>query len=426
MEIVVVGVNHKTAPLEVREKLALGRSQLSEALTTLCQYVPQGAILSTCNRAELYSAVEHPATAGKRIRSFLCEYNGLPPDDISGCLYTHSGPDAVRHLFRVASGLDSMILGEYQILGQVRSALEEAEAAGTARFPFSNLFRHALRVGRLVRGETAISRSAVSISTTAVALAKRIFGDIGRCRVLVISMGEAGKLTAKTLRDSGVAEIVVTSRTFERATDMAAKLGGRAVPLHHISEAVANCDIVISASGSPHYVLEPPLIGEAMGSRGERPLFLIDIAVPRDIDPAVKNIGNVYLYDIDDLQTVSDASLHEREGEVEKVEAIVEEEVAKFLSWWASLGVVPTIAALRQKAEAIRQAEIQKTLGHLRGVSDEDSARIDAMTRAIVRKMLHKPTVFLKGHRNGSEYAEALRQLFDLDDDFSSGKNAKV
>lgn len=423
MEVVVVGVNHKTAPLEVREKLALGREQLDEALASLRQYVPQGAILSTCNRAEVYAGVDRPTTGSKHVQRFLYEYNRLTPEEISHCVYTYSGTDAVRHLFRVAAGIDSMILGESQILGQVRSASEQAEAAGALRFPLSNLFRHALRVGRMVRGETAISRNAVSVSAAAVVLAKKIFGDISQCKVLVISMGEAGKLTAKTLRDSGVAEILVTSRTYDRAVAMAEKLGGRAIPLHHMAAALAACDIVISASGSPHFVLEPPLVREAMSSRAERPLFLIDIAVPRDIDPDVKVISNVYLYDIDDLQTVSDNNLREREREVSKVEAIIDEEVAKFSLWWQSLKVVPTIAALRHQADAVRQAEVQKTLSRLRGLSEVDAARIDAMTKAIVRKMLHKPTVFLKGHKNGSEYANALRQLFDLDGDSLSAED---
>ncbi|MBI2910016.1 MAG: glutamyl-tRNA reductase [Chloroflexi bacterium] len=413
MEIVVAGVNHKTASLAVREKLALGRDQLTEALSALCQYVPQGAILSTCNRAEVYAAADHHTLGVKNVRRFIFEYYRISPLEVADCLYTYSGEDAVRHLFRVASGIDSMILGESQILGQVRGALEEAEAAGALPFPLSNLFRHALRVGRTARGETAISRNSVSVSATAVALAKQIFGDITQCKVLVISMGEAGKLTAKTLKDSGVAEIVVTSRTFDRAAAMAEKLGGRAIALHHMGEALAECDIVISASGSPHFVLEPPLVREAMSGR-ERPLFLIDIAVPRDVDPDVKSISNVYLYDIDDLQAVSDANLREREGEVEKVEAIIDEEVVKFSSWWRSLDVVPTITALRRRAEAIRQSELRKTLPRLRDLSPVEQASVDAMTKAIVRKLLHDPTIFLKKHRKGTEYAQALRQLFDL------------
>jgi glutamyl-tRNA reductase len=310
-----------------------------------------------------------------------------------------------------------MIVGEFEILGQVRHALEEAERAGTVQSPLLNLFRQALRVGRRAREETAISRNAASVSSAGVELARQFFGDLTRCKVLVISAGEAGKLTARALVKTGIAEMTVTSRTYERAVALASRLGGRAIPFHHLKQALSEADIVISCSGSPHFILEPPAIEEAMRSRPERPLFLIDIAVPRDIDPEVKKVSNVLLHDIDDLRMVSEANVREREKEVEKVTALIEAEVTKFMEWWDSLKVVPTITALVNKCESIRQRELAKFISRRSHLSEEDRNQMEILTRSIIKKILHDPILRLKKHGADGKYDQAVRELFKLDEE---------
>lgn len=416
MELIVVGVNHKSAPLEVREKLALGGSQLSEALLSLLDYVEQGLILSTCNRTEVYAVANH-FPIDVKIKSFLGAYFRLPQEAFLPYLYSYRGSEAVRHLFMVTSGIDSMLVGEFEILGQTRQALEGAEKAGAAQFPLLNLFHQALRVGRLAREETAISRNAASVSSAGVELAHQFFADLSCCKALVISAGEAAKLTAKALAKMGVAEMVITSRTYERALALAKSLGGRAIPFHHLEEALAAVDIVISCSGSPHIILEPPAVAEAMRLRPQRPLLLIDIAVPRDIDPEVKKIDNVRLYDIDDLKVVCQSNLREREKEVEKVTAIVDAEVAKFMEWWDSLEVAPTITALVKKYETLRQQELNKIFSKLSHLSGEDRDKVNALTRSFVNKMLHHPIVFLKKHSGEDNCHQLIREMFKLEGD---------
>lgn len=415
MELLIVGLNHKSAPLEVREKLALGSSQLSEALLSLLGYVEQGVILSTCNRTEVYFVANNPGDA--ETKRFLGDYFHLFSGDFASYLYSYQGRDVVRHLFNVASGVDSMIVGEFEILGQIGHALGEAEKAGAVRFPLINLFRQALRVGRRAREETAISRNAASVSSAGVELVCQFFNDLSRCKALIISAGDAAKLTAKTLVKMGVAEMIITSRTYDRALAMAGRLGGRAIPFHHLEEALAAADIVISCSGSPHIVLEPPAVTEAMRLRPQRPLLLIDIAVPRDIDPEVKKISNVFLYDIDDLKVISQANLQEREKEAEKVAAMVESEADKFMEWWDGLEVVPTIAALVKKYEALRQQELSKVLNRLSHLPEEDREKIDALTRSFVNKMIHHPIAFLKKHSGDDNCSRLIQEIFKLDGD---------
>jgi glutamyl-tRNA reductase len=270
-------------------------------------------------------------------------------------------------------------------------------------------------VGRRARSETAIGRYSVSVSSTAVRLARQTLGDLKGSTVLVVSAGEAGKLTARNLKETGVARLLVTSRTLERATELAADLGGQALPFDQLGRALAESDIVITSTGAPHFLIDQPAIEAALSSRNGRPLLLIDIAVPRDVDPAVRQFQNVHLYDIDDLQAVADASMRKREKEVEKVEALVEEEVSRFMEWYRSLDVIPIIAALREHAERVRRVELDKTLGRLPDLSPEERARVEAMTAAIVKKILHQPIARLKSEGgNGEQYVAALRDLFAL------------
>ena len=421
MQLLAVGLNHKTAPVEIRERVALPTGQLGEALNALLNYVPQGIILSTCNRTEVYTVVERDPVEGRQaVERFLSEYGHIALDQLAPYLYTYHGDDAARHLFRVASGLESMILGEYEVLGQVRTALEKAEASGLVHLPLLNLFRQAVRVGRKVRDETEISKNGLSVSSTAVELCRKCFGDLTECNVVVISAGEAAMLAAKALVKTGVGRISVTSRTYDKAAELAAGVGGEAVPFHHLGKALSTASIVISCSGSPHFILDSSSISEAMQTRPDRKLLLLDIAVPRDVNPAVKSIPNVLLYDIDDLKEVSECNRGYREAEVGKVAAIVEAETIDFAGWWEALEVRPTITALVAKAEKIRQAELARTLSKMPGLSAEDQQRLEAMSASLVKKLLHDPIRHLKNGGLHENHIQVLRELFELEKDTES------
>lgn len=413
--VLAVGISHKVAPVAVRERLAFTAAELPSALSHLRESIGAAVLLSTCNRTELYTAGADDSTSPETIIAQLAKCKGTEPP-VGVNFYLLREQEAVRHLYRVAAGVDSMVLGEAQILGQVREALGVAQRAGTVDPLLSRLFRTAISVGRRARSETGISRYAVSVSSTAVALARRVLGDLAGCTVLVVSAGESGKLAAKSLVGSGASRVLVTNRTYQRACELAARLEGEAVPFEGLPGALAMADIVISATGAEAFVLGVEEVGAAIAARNGRPLLLIDIAVPRDVDPRVRELAGVHLYDIDDLQGVSHANLRQRAREVHKVEAIVEEEVERFGAWWRSLEVVPTIVALRQRAEAIRREEVERTLRRLTHLSPRDQGRVEAMAMAIVNKLLHRPIARLKEREAGQRYTEAVRSLFDLDD----------
>lgn len=416
--IVAVGLNHKIAPVEVRERFAFSPDRIGAVLDGLAEFARERAIVSTCNRMEVYTVALRPKQAASEIRSYLhsLQCSNLPESEVVPYLYGLHDDQAARHLFSVAAGIDSMILGEPQILGQVRDGYELAAAHGSTGPILSAMFQRALAVGKRARTETAISRNAASVSHAAVELAKQIFGEISSRVVLVVGAGEMSELTAKNLVDNGVRRILVVNRTRERAEEMAARFGGRAMGWDLIGEALRLSDIVITSTGSPHAIFRPDMMGAAMRARKQRPLFFVDIAVPRDVDPAVGAMENVFLYDIDDLQSVVAANLKEREKEAVKVEAIIEEEARNFGSWLRSLEVVPTIVALRERLEQIRQAELARYGGRL-NLSDRDRNTVDALTQAIVNKILHTPTVRLKAEADNGErgiYVDAVRELFDL------------
>jgi glutamyl-tRNA reductase len=417
MQVLAVGLNEKTAPVEIREKVALGAEQLKQSLPLLFNYVPQGVILSTCNRTEVYILVDHDGTGRRGVENFLSELGGISATELSPYLYRLQEDKAVRHLFKVASGLESMVLGEFEVLGQVRHALEEAERTDKVGVPLLNLFRQAVWVGRHARNVTAISENAVSVSSAAVKLARKFFPEFSSRRVLVISAGEAGKLTVKTLFKNGISQMVIASRTYERAEALASVVNGRAIPFHQVGEALGTSDIVFSCSGSPHFILETPCVAEAMQTRQHRPLLLIDIAVPRDIVPEVRHIDNVFLYDIDDLEAVLESNRRKRKREVEKVMSIIEFEVSKFMDWWGTLETRPTITALVDKAERIRREQLTKTIKKMQGLSSEDQARIDAVTSSIVRKILHDPISCLKNGEQHGNYIQVVQELFNLKSD---------
>lgn len=414
--IIVVGVNHTTAPVEMREKMALSNEKMTEVMSRLNGYLGPNVVLSTCNRTEIYALGEDPLEDSQRLVRFLSDYHHLPKGEFTSRLYTYIHEEAIRHLFRVSCGLDSLVFGEEQILAQVRRALELAQSNGLLKSPLAHIFRHALRVGKRARTETGISHYAVSVSHACVELAQKVVGNLAQCTVLIISAGEMGKLTGRIVRDSGAGRILVANRTYERAAVVAQQLKAQAVPFTELAQALVAADMVVSATGAPSFILSPQMVAEAVKERGQRPLILIDIAVPRDIDPEVGQLEGVCLYNIDDLQAFSQASLEERKREGVSVEAIIDEEVAHALRWWNNLKVMPSIAALRHWGEAVRQVEMAKTLKKLPELTPEQQERLEALTRAIVNKMLHKPTVFLKDGDRGHRYLPLVRELFDLDD----------
>ncbi|MDP6498619.1 MAG: glutamyl-tRNA reductase [Dehalococcoidia bacterium] len=422
MEFLVVGLNHRTAPVEVRERLSLNKEQLPEALSAMNSHGASGVILSTCNRSEFYT-LELPEEAASaeagadRVKQFLVGRFGISLLDVDRYLYVYRGYDCIHHLFRVASSLDSMILGEEQIIGQVRDAYEAATTAGTAQGPLAQLFQQALRVGRRVRRETGISRNALSVSRACVEMAKSVLGDLSSSRVLVVGAGEAGELAAEVLSLSGVTDITVTNRTFQRAEELAASLSAQAITFDGMPKALRESDIVIGCTGSPGYVLEAGLIGDTMAVRPERPLLLIDIAVPRDIDPEAAQVQNVFLNDVDDLESASQASRDKKVEEAEWAEELATDEAQQFRQWCLDLEALPTVIELRDRADQIRSLELHKTVRKLNGKLDAEGLEsLDAMTRAIVNKLLHDPTMFLK-ERKGPEELQIARDIFHLSEE---------
>lgn len=420
MHLLIVGLSHKTAPVEVREKLSFPLAEQEEALSKLMSYshIAESVILSTCNRTEVCAVASEESKGRQEVVDFLCSYSGLTKRKLHPYLYFLSEKGAVHHLFRVASSLDSMVVGEAQILGQVKEAYEAALEFEATKSIFNRFFRQALSVGKRVRSETAIGESAVSISYAAVQLAKTVFEELAGRLVMIVGAGEMGELTVKHLIDLGVKSVLVTNRTYHRAVDLAKEFGGRAVAFENRFDEMSLVDIVISSTGAPHYIIKKEDLVEVMKRRRGRPIFLIDIAVPRDVDPEVGKVYNVFLYDIDDLEAVVEANKKEREKEAQRAEKIIEEEVGEFLDWLCTLEVVPTLKELRDWAEKVKDDELAKALSKLSSLSDKDKEVINALAHAIVNKLLHQPTVKLKEcalQKDGYTYIGALRRLFGLE-----------
>jgi len=415
--IVVVGVSHRTAPLEVREALAVPRERMAEVLARLRgeARLAEAMILSTCNRVEVYGrAVEGDPVDS--IAGFFASFHGKAPAELEPFLYRISGDAAVRHAFRVAASLDSMVLGEPQILGQVKDAYQLAEEAASLGGGLNALRNRSLAAAKRARTETAIGHNAVSVSYVAVELARKIFGSLRERNVLIVGAGKMSELAAKHLVRNGARATVLGGRTFLRAEELAAALGGRAVPFEGLRGELAKADIVISGTSASGLVIHREDVEAARQGR-QRPLFLIDIAVPRDIEAAVRKLDGVFLYDLDDLKSVAEANLRERQKEATAAEAIVEDEVLDFLSWEKTLDVTPLITALRHRAEAIRREELARARKRLGPLSPEQEAALEAATSAIVNKLLHAPTTQLKelaknGHPAGA--MEMVRKLLGL------------
>lgn len=414
MHVSLVGVNYSTAPIAIREQLAISTGELQDSLMQLRQHVPHGIILSTCNRTEVYAVGDHPTEQASI--NFLNAAMGVSFADLLPHIYLHKNETAFEHLFCVASGLDSMIVGEFEVLGQVGQALEAAEKVGMVNLPLGDLFRHAIQTGRRVREETGISKSALSVSSVAVDLATGIVGDLKNCRILVIGAGEAGRLVAKAARDRGASRLVVYNRSREKALALAAVLGTAVVASGSLAEELCASDIAISCTGAPHLVLRQQQVEKVMSTRPERPLVIVDIAVPRDVEPEVSQINNVFLHNIDDLTHISELNRKQREDESRKAMEIIKTEVSRFSGWWRTLGVRPVVSAMMSRAEDIRRTQLNKTFKKLRGLSDEERDSLEAMTKSIVTKILKDPMSRLKEiTSDSSDYVEMVRELFRLD-----------
>lgn len=425
-EIILIGVNHKTAPVELRECLAFSLEQTQDALETIKMqtFVKEALIFSTCNRMEILF-VPRDNTSTTSMIKFISEYKLIPVDEFKESLYIHRGDDAVKHLFRVASSLDSMIVGEPQILGQVKKAYRNTVLNKTSGAILNRLMHKAFSIAKRVRKETGIGDNAVSISYAAVELANKIFRDLDKRSVMLIGAGEMAELAVEHLISNGVKQIIVANRTFENAVSLAQGFKGQAIKFEEMETFLCDVDIIISSTGATEYVLTKDQVKGAMGQRKNRPLFCIDIAVPRNLDPAINKINNAYLYDIDDLQNLVNDNLEERSREALKGERLVEEAVIKFRWWLNSLAVVPTIKDIKQKLEKIADAEAEKTIAKLGSLSSEEAEAVKRMARAVTRKAMHDPILFLKNmgnHRDDSHYLSAARHLFNLNTSFEDSK----
>ena len=419
--IILIGLNHKTAPVEIRECIAFSEEETARALTQLRNQPAIGEVLllSTCNRVEVLMVSDHKEQAIDVAKTFLATHNDVTVDTFEEALYIHEGDKAVQHLFRVAASLDSMIVGEPQILGQIKSAYHTAVENNTSGVILNRLLHRTFFVAKRIRSETGIGDHAVSISYAAIELGRKIFGSLENKKVLLIGAGEMAELAVEHLIRHRCDQIWVANRTFARGVELAQRFNGQAIRFEEIIEYLKQADIVISSTGSADYVLKRAHLKGITRSRRNRPLFFIDIAVPRDIEPDINRLTNTYLYDIDDLQGIVDGNVENRQKEAIKGERIVDEAVIRFGQWLDELEIVPTIKALRTKLNLIADTELRKTLLN-RSITDEEIEAVRRMTQAIINKILHDPTDVLK--RNGcrgatSEYLDVTRKLFRLDED---------
>lgn len=421
MHLTLIGLSHHTAPIDIRDQVALTEALQEQALSLVKSSgrMLETVLLSTCNRSEVYAATGDEISDPQPVEEWFHEICGLSPGTLSPYLYRRTDDEVIRHLFRVVSSLDSMVIGEQQILGQVKDAYLRSLGEQATGVVLNRLFEKALAVGKQVRETTDIGVGAVSVSSVSVELARKIFKDLRQHSAMLIGAGETGELTAQYLVDQGIKRLIVANRTYERAAEVAHRFDGIAVSLDDGLQMISDVDIVISSTGAPHAILDRDRMTEIMHSRRNKPIFLIDIAVPRDIDPQVRNVYNAFLYDIDDLQSVVDDNAERRNTEAEKVESIVENEVNQFLQWYQSLAVTPTITQLRRHADTIRTQEMERALAQLDHLSDSDRKTIDMMSRAMMNKLLHDPSTRLKDTTKsdqGHYHLHALRHLFGLDE----------
>jgi glutamyl-tRNA reductase len=419
-ELLALGVSHKTAPLDLRERLSLTEGRAVGALHELtgADGIHEAAAISTCNRTELYLVVSDPVEAESTALGVLTRKAEIRPTELLGHLYSLRSGEAARHLFEVTAGLDSMIVGEAEIQGQVKRAYELALVEGATGPILNRLFRGALAAGGRVREETAVGEKGVSIPSVAVELARRTLGDLADRRVLIVGAGETAELVAKALVAKGVATVFVANRRYDRAIGLAQRFDGAAVRFEELPEQLTAADIVVSATNSPHHIVERDGLEHVMEDREGRPLLLVDIAVPRDVEPECREIPGVTLHDIDDVQQIVERNAGGREAEARRAEPIIAAELDRFERWLASLAVVPTVAALRGHADEIVERVLAENEGRWESLSEADRERIDAMAKAIASRLLHEPTLRMKraaGSDAAYVYVSALRELFGLD-----------
>ncbi|OPA80327.1 glutamyl-tRNA reductase [Paenibacillus selenitireducens] len=421
MHILAVGLNYRTAPVEIRERFAIAEHALPEALQQLktTKSVLECVVVATCNRTEIYVVVDRLHMCGHFIRSFMEKYFQIPRQEFTNYLYMYEDDHAIEHLFRVASGLDSMVIGETQILGQVKDSFLLAQELGATGTWFNMLFKQAVTMAKRAHSETSIGEAAVSVSYAAVELGKRIFGQFTKKKVLILGAGKMSELTVKHLYASGADEVVVANRTLTRAEQLAAKFNGTACTIPEGIARLHEMDIVISSTGADGYVLTMSQLQESMKKRKNRPIFMIDIAVPRDLDPAMAQLPNVFLYDIDDLEGIVESNMEQRRKEAAKIEAMIATEIAAFHNWLKTLGVSPLIYALQQKSSQIHQETLESLFKKLPELDEHQAKVIRKLTKSIVNQMLHDPILRIKEmavEKNSDEALEMFTQIFALED----------
>jgi glutamyl-tRNA reductase len=418
-ELLALGVSHKTAPLELRERLALPEGRAAGVIRELAETdeVREAAAISTCNRTELYLFAADPVAAESQALTVLAREADIRPTELVGHLYSLHAAEAAVQLFRVAAGLDSMILGEAEVQGQVKRAYELALVEGVTGPVLNRLFRGALAAGKRVRSETKLGVGAMSVSQVAVELAQRTLGDLGERRVLVIGAGETAELTARALAARGVEAVFIANRRYDRAIGLAQRFGGRAVRFEDLPDQMQAADIVVASTSSPHHVVERDALAEVIASREGRPLLLIDLAVPRDIHPGCRELAGVSVYDMDDLQALVERNASGREGEARRAEALIGAEVSRFERWLATQDALPTLAALRKRADQVVESLLAENESRWESLTDADRRRVEALAGAVASRLLHEPTLRLKRGTDEDSlvYVHALRELFGLD-----------
>lgn len=420
LRTVVLGISHKTAPIEVRELLSFSNESVELGLNRLIEkdHIEECAIISTCNRVEIYAVTENVELCLENIKHFLSEFHEVPQETLSPHIYYSVGHMAVRHLFNVASSIDSMVVGEPQVLGQVKQSYKIAAAQGTVGLILNRLFHTSFFVAKRIRTETGIGSHAVSISYVAVELAKRIFDDLSSRSVMLVGAGEMAEIAAQHLIRAGIKDLLIASRKYENAALLSGKLRGRPISIDEVFYHLKDVDIVIAATGSQDFIIKPHHVKEAMKLRNNEPMFLIDIAVPRDIDPRIEDLSDIYLYDIDDLRNVSDENIKTRKESLHKAEEITLEVEKSFESWLSGLKAVPAIIDLKKRFEIIKDAEVAKALDKLDGISEQDKYVVKLMASRIIGKILHNPLTNLKKESStslGALYVDSIKKLFELE-----------
>ncbi|MCG7334716.1 glutamyl-tRNA reductase [Sporosarcina sp. ACRSM] len=422
MHTIVVGVNHRTAPVEIREKLSFIESELPQAMQTLQQQksILENVIISTCNRTEIYAVVDQLHTGRYYVKKFLAEWFNMPIESFSSHLIIHEHDGAIEHLMRVSAGIDSMVLGETQILGQVRNSFLGGQSIGTTGTVFNELFKQAITFSKRAHTETAIGENAVSVSYAAVELGKKIFGSLDDKHIAILGAGKMGELAVKNLNGSGAGKVTVINRTVSKAEELAGKFGGVAKPMSELQCALLEADILISSTGANGFVIDVELMKLVDRMRKGKPIFMVDIAVPRDLDPRIGDLPNVFLYDIDDLQGIVEANLAERKRAAEEIGVMIEKEVVQFKEWVTTLGVVPVISALRQKANLIQTETMTSIENKMPNLTEREKKVLNKHTKSIINQLLKDPILQVKElamDANGAEKLQLFQQIFGIDED---------